>query len=143
MLTVEGQVASPRSFDLKGLQGLPSQIEDVSALVPGRQGGAVWLRDALAAAGVLPAARFATLAAADGGFAISVPLLPLLERALLLYRKGDSPLPADKGGPVRVLFTGDVACHADEIDACAMVKGLGRIRLTEQQEADVGHRPHS
>ena len=139
MLTVEGQVASARSFDLKRLRSLPAQIDDVSGLVPGREGGAVWLRDVLAAAGVAPSAKFATLASADGRFAIAVPLRPLLDRAVLVYRSGDAPLPANKGGPVRLLLTGKVECQADEIDACAMVKGLGRIRLTEEQEADVGH----
>jgi len=142
MLIVEGELDEPRSIDLAGLRRLPAQIEDVSQLVPGRDGAAVWLRDVLAQSGLRPSGRFATLASADGKFAISVPLQPLLERAMLVYRKGEAPLPASKGGPVRLLLTGKVECEAPDIDACAMVKGLARIRVTAEREPDVGHVHH-
>ena len=108
-------------------------------MVAGREGGAVWLHALVAPS---PRARFATLASADGKFAISVPLSPLLERALLVYRLGDAPLPPSKGGPVRVLLTGDVPCSGEQLDACATVKGLGLVRLTAEREPDVGHKPH-
>lgn len=139
MLTVEGDVAAPRSFDDAALGALQDQIADVAALVPGREGSAIWLRALLAEAGVLPTARFATLSSSDGKFAICVPLQPLLDRAVLLYRLGGAPLPEKKGGPVRVLLTGEVPCEGPGLDACAMVKGLGRIRVTAEREADVGH----
>jgi DMSO/TMAO reductase YedYZ molybdopterin-dependent catalytic subunit len=142
MLTIEGELTSPRSLDCFELRRLPGQIEDVSTVVPGREGSAVWLRDLLAQAGLKPSARFATLASGDGKFAISVPLQPLLERAVLVYRKAEAPLPPSSGGPVRLLLTGKVECEAPDIDACAMVKGLGRIRITAEREADVGHNHH-
>ena len=140
MLTIEGEVASPRSFDVAALRALPGQIPDVAAVLPGREGSAVWLKALLTDAGLKPSARYATLASSDGKFAICVPLAALLDRALLLYRIGDGPLPDKKGGPVRVLLTGEVACEAPDLDACAMVKGLGRVRLTAEREADVGHK---
>ena len=142
MFTIEGELDSPRSIDPSELARLPAQIQDVSTLVPGRDGSAVWLRDVLAQAGLKPSARFATLASGDGKFAISVPLQPLLDRAVLVYRKDGAPLPVSKGGPVRVLLTGKVECQAPDIDACAMVKGLGRIRVTAEKEPDVGHVHH-
>jgi DMSO/TMAO reductase YedYZ molybdopterin-dependent catalytic subunit len=142
MLIIEGELDRPRSIDLAELRRVPAQIEDVSKVVPGRDGSAVWLRDVLAESGVKTSARFATLASGDGKFAISVPLRPLLERAMLVYRKGDAALPAAKGGPVRLLLTGKVECEAPDIDACAMVKGLARIRVTAEQEPDVGHVHH-
>jgi DMSO/TMAO reductase YedYZ molybdopterin-dependent catalytic subunit len=142
MLTLEGELTSPRAIDPAELRRVPAQIEDVSTIIPGREGSAVWLRDLLAQAGLKPSARFATLASGDGRFAISIPLQPLLERAVLVYRKGDAPLPSSSGGPVRVLLTGKVECEAPDIDACAMVKGLGRIRVTPEREADVGHKHH-
>jgi DMSO/TMAO reductase YedYZ molybdopterin-dependent catalytic subunit len=142
MLTLEGELASPRSLELSQLRRLPAQIEDVSTIIPGREGSAVWLRDVLAEAGLEPSARFATLASGDGKFAISIPLQPLLERAVLVYRKADAPLPPSSGGPVRLLLTGKVECEAPDIDACAMVKGLARIRVTREREADVGHKHH-
>jgi DMSO/TMAO reductase YedYZ molybdopterin-dependent catalytic subunit len=142
MLIIEGELDGPRSIDPTELRWLPAQIDDVSTLIPGRDGSAVWLRDVLAQSGLKPSARFATLASGDGKFAISVPLQPLLERAMLVYRKGDAPLPVAKGGPVRLLLTGKVECEAPDIDACAMVKGLARIRVTAEQESDVGHVHH-
>jgi DMSO/TMAO reductase YedYZ molybdopterin-dependent catalytic subunit len=140
MLTLEGELTSPGSLEPFELRRVPAQIEDVSTIIPGREGAAVWLRDVLAQAGLKASARFATLASGDGRFAISIPLQPLLERAVLVYRKGDAPLPPSSGGPVRVLLTGKVECEAPDIDACAMVKGLGRIRVTPEREADVGHK---
>ncbi|TMA73417.1 MAG: hypothetical protein E6J58_09310 [Deltaproteobacteria bacterium] len=142
MLIIEGELDGPRSIDPTDLRMLPVQIDDVSKVVPGRDGSAVWLRDVLAQSGLRPSGRFATLASGDGKFAISVPLQPLLERAMLVYRKGDAPLPLSKGGPVRLLLTGKVECEAPDIDACAMVKGLARIRVTVEREPDVGHVHH-
>ena len=140
MLIVEGELRS-RSMDFAELRRL-GQIEEVSKLIPGREGSAVWLREVLAQSGLKQSARFATLASGDGKFAISVPLQPLLDRAMLVYRKGDEPLPASKGGPIRLLLTGKVECEAPDIDACAMVKGLVRIRVTAAPEPDVGHAHH-
>ena len=142
MLIIEGELDEPRSIDPTELRRLPAQIDDVSKVVPGRDGSAVWLRDLLAQAVLRPSSRFVTLASGDGKFAISVPLQPLLERAMLVYRYGDAPLPASKGGPVRLLLTGKVECEAPDIDACAMVKGLARIRVTAEREPDVGHVHH-
>ena len=142
MLIIEGELDGPRSIDPTDLRRLPVQIDDVSKVVPGRDGSAVWLRDVLARSGLRSSGRFATLASGDGKFAISVPLQPLLERAMLVYRKGDAALPLSKGGPVRLLLTGKVECEAPDIDACAMVKGLARIRVTAEREPDVGHAHH-
>jgi DMSO/TMAO reductase YedYZ molybdopterin-dependent catalytic subunit len=142
MLLLEGEMETPRSIGASELHQLPTQVDDVSTLVPGRDGSAVWLRDVLEQCGLKPSARFVTLASGDGKFAISLPLQPLLQRALLVYRIGDAPLPVAKGGPVRLLLTGKVECNAPEIDACAMVKGLARVRLTSEREADVGHVHH-
>jgi DMSO/TMAO reductase YedYZ molybdopterin-dependent catalytic subunit len=139
-LTIEGEVISARSIGFEDLARAPDQVPDVGALVAGREGGGVWLRSVLGTTGVKPGARFATLASHDEAFAISVPLSPLLERALLVYRLGDAPLPPGKGGPVRVLLVDAPECGAEEVDACAGVKGLGRIRLTAERESDVGHK---
>jgi hypothetical protein len=140
MLLIEGECEAPGSFDLKALSDLPEQISDVSKLAPKREGGAVWLRVLLERARRRGSARFATLASGDGSFAISVPLAPLLERAFLVYRLGDAALPDNKGGPVRLLLTGDVPCESTEqLDACAQVKQLARIKLTNAREPDIGH----
>src|SRR5438105_14824587 len=100
MLTVEGEVDRPRVLQHADLSALPDQIDSVGAVIPGREGGAVWLRALLERAGLKPSAKFATLASDDSKFAICVQLAPLLEHAVLVYRKGGEPLPAAKGGPV-------------------------------------------
>ena len=128
------------SFDLQSLSKLPGQVQDVAAHAKNREGTGVWLREVVQAAGGAGQAQFATLSSAGGDFAICVPLAPLLERALLIYRIGEAELPAAKGGPVRLVLSGAVPCKSKvELDACAQVKQLARVRLTREREPDVGH----
>lgn len=139
-LLVDGEVETPRTFSFGELAALPRQVTDVSSLIAGKQGGAVWLDAVLAAAGAKPGARFATLVADDGKFAVSVPLDAVRSNAIVAYRLGDGPLPDKQGGPIRFYVVDAKACGADSgVDACANVKRLGRIRLTANREPDVGH----
>jgi DMSO/TMAO reductase YedYZ molybdopterin-dependent catalytic subunit len=135
---VDGEVAAPREFDFAALAALPEQVDDVAALVPGREGGAVRLRSLLAAVRPTDGARWATLHAGDGRFSISVPLEPLAE-AVLVYRSGDGPLPPARGGPVRFLIPGVERCGLEGVDACANVKGVARIRLTREKDPAATH----
>jgi hypothetical protein len=140
MLVVEGEVAQRRELAFTDLAALPEQVGDVGALVPGKQGGAVWLDSVLAAAGAKATARFATLVADDGRFAVSVPLDAVRTNAVIAYRLGEGPLPDKQGGPARFYVVDAKACGADSgVDACANVKRLGRIRLTATREPDIGH----
>lgn len=140
MLLVEGDVENPRELTFADLAALPKQVADLSALVPGKQGGAVWLDAVLAAAGAKATARFATLVADDGKFAVSVPLDAVRTNAVVAYRLGDGPLPDKQGGPARFYVVDAKACGDESgVDACANVKRLGRIRLTAVREPDVGH----
>ena len=139
-LIVEGEVNRMRELSFEELAALPRQVPDVGSLVPGKQGGAVWLDAVLEAAGAKPDARFATLVADDGAFAVSVPLDAVRTNAIVAYRLGDGPLPEKQGGPARFYVVDAKACGDDSgVDACANVKRLGRIRLTAAREADVGH----
>lgn len=139
-LRIEGEVANARELGFAELAALPKQVADVGALVPGKQGGAVWLDAVLAAAGAKATAKFATLVADDGTFAVSVPLDAVRTNAIVAYRLGDAPLPDKQGGPVRFYVVDAKACGADSgVDACANVKRLARIRLTAAREPDVGH----
>ena len=140
LLIVEGEVERPLSLDFAALAALPRQVADLGALVPGKQGGAVWLDAVLAAAGTKGAAKFATLVADGGSFAVSVPLDAVRTNAVVAYRLGDAALPEKQGGPVRFYVVDAKACGDDSgVDACANVKRLGRIRLTATREPDVGH----
>jgi DMSO/TMAO reductase YedYZ molybdopterin-dependent catalytic subunit len=132
MLRITGEVARPRAFDRDELRGLPQQIEDVGALVPGRSGGGVRLAALLDAAGARGA--FATLVSSDG-FSISVPLAAVKD-GIVTYRLADGPLPEKQGGPVRFYVGRAVECDVGEVDACANVKGLVEIRVTATKAQD-------
>ena len=141
-LIVEGRVRRRLELTAAELLELDEQVTDIAELVPGRSGGGVWLRSLLAAAGADDDARWARLGSADGAFRISVPLDALRERGLVVYRLGDGDLPVDKGGPMRLFIVDVPECGTAPLDACANVKGLGRIELSSDKLADVGHEPH-
>lgn len=129
-LRVEGEVRTPRALHFADLATLPEQITDIGTLIPGRQGGGVWLRALLDAIDVGERAIYLTLHATDGQFSASVPLDAVRDHAVVLYRLGDEPLPVTQGGPIRFLITNVEACGIGEVDACANVKFLGVLELT-------------
>jgi hypothetical protein len=129
-LRVEGEVDTPREFHFTDLAALPDQIPDIGILMPGREGGGVWLRALLEATGARPQASHITLQATDGNFSASVPLAAVRDRALVAYRLGEAPLPPAQGGPLRFFITDIEECAIGEVDACANVKFLGTIELT-------------
>lgn len=130
VLHIDGEVQTPCAFDFSDMTSLPNQIADVAALMPGRQGAAVRLRTLLETAGLGPRATYITLHATDGDYAASVPLDAVADRAILVYRVDDGPLPESQGGPVRFLIPDVNACGIGEVDACATVKHLSRIEVT-------------
>lgn len=119
LISAEG-VALPLSR--AALQALPQQIPDVSVVVAGRSGQGVWLRDVLPLLGqVAPGSQFMVVAS-DG---LTTPPTPIADigDAVLVHSLGDAPLPANQGGPFRLLAGGK--------SRCANVKGVARIRLVE------------
>ncbi len=134
-LVVTGRVSDPRTYDFEALAAMPEQIADVSVLMPERAGGAVRLSTLLQAAGPAPDARFITIEASEG-YSASVPLEAVADQAIILYRNGDSPIAADQGGPLRFLIPDVAACQTAEVDACANVKHLSRITLSQERGKD-------
>ena len=126
---IEGSVRSEGTLDFEALAALAGQIDDVSTVVPGREGGAVALSAVLEAIGVANDATHISVIASDGSFAASVPL-DAVRDAVLLYRLGDAELPASKGGPVRFLIPDAAKCRSAEVDTCANVKFVGTLRLS-------------
>jgi DMSO/TMAO reductase YedYZ molybdopterin-dependent catalytic subunit len=103
-LRIEGEVHAPRAFRFADLAALPGQVPDIGTLIPGRQGGGVWLCSLLEATRARPQASHITLHATDGDFSASVPLAAVRDRAIVVYRLGDAPLPAAQGGPMRFFY---------------------------------------
>ena len=129
-LEVCGQVQQPGVFDFEALAQLSGQIEEISALVPGRSGGGVRLASLLAAVRPRPEATHLTVESSDGGFSASVPLSDVVGSGVMLYRLGSQALPTQQGGPFRFLITDAQTCATGGVDLCANVKFVGRIVLS-------------
>lgn len=101
-----------------------ARIDDVSQVVPKREGRAVKLGALLAAACPPPEAKYLTLHSSDGTFSASIERAEVEDRALLIYEQQDGmPVPESAGGPLRFVIP-------NFNDPCANVRGLGRIELS-------------
>lgn len=128
---VEGEVA----FGYEDLRALPDedQVADVGALVPGRKGRAARLAALLRRARPRREVAHVAVRSADGRFEATQPLEAVAD-ALVVYALGDRPLPADQGGPFRLLIPG---CQ----DPCANVKQVAALELRAAPGANTC--PHS
>lgn len=142
VLHIEGAVSEPRRLTLADLAALPEsdQVRDVSQLDPKRQGEAVRFSAILRLVGVQEHARYLGLHAETDNFHASIPLEPIRDRALLIYRLEGRPVPAKNGGPFRFFIPDYAACRTHEIDECANVKFVDRMELTAAPGFD--NRPH-
>jgi DMSO/TMAO reductase YedYZ molybdopterin-dependent catalytic subunit len=106
-LSVEGQVATPRTFSLDELRALPSRTQitrhtcEEGWTAIGQWTG-VPLSLVLGAAGILPSARFVLFHAYDG-WVDSVDLLDALHpQTILAYGMNGRDLPTPHGAPLRL-----------------------------------------
>jgi DMSO/TMAO reductase YedYZ molybdopterin-dependent catalytic subunit len=138
VLTVDGAVERPLRLTLADLDALPepAQVRDVSRFQPKRQGDGVTLEAILDRAGVHPAANYVTLHADRDDFHVSIPLQPVREQGIIVYRLGRDRLGPEHGGPIRFLVKDPNVCHTGELDECANVKYLSRIELTTRRGRD-------
>ncbi|MDG2308713.1 MAG: molybdopterin-dependent oxidoreductase [Candidatus Binatia bacterium] len=134
-LRLDGEVERELELAFEDLAGFPGQVDDLTRLVPGREGGAVRFGSLLEAAQPRASATHATLSSGDGDFTASVPLEALAE-AVVAYRDGDAALPASRGGPFRFFIPEGGACATAEVDQCANVKFLATIRFTAGRGQD-------
>jgi G3E family GTPase len=111
-----------RRVDRAWLGALPDQVPDVGALIPGRAGAAVPLREVLRGAGIdIEGGRSLVVVARDGFVTPPTPASELLD-GLIVHSLGGGALPEPQGGPFRLLVPG-------RKDACGNVKGVVRITL--------------
>ena len=103
------------------LAALPGQVPDVAALIPGREGRGVYLREVLELVAE-DGERF-VLSASDGMSTEPVAVGEAGE-AVLVHSLGDGPFPREKGGPYRLLIP-----PGEGRSACANVKALDRVRI--------------
>lgn len=119
---LEGPEGSSRPVNRSDLMALPRQITDVSTLVPGRKGEAVWLADVLALVSAKSKLPF-VLVAGDGMTSAPVAIGEAGE-ALLVHSLNGEPYPRDKGGPFRVFVP-----PGEGRSACSNVKQVVRIAV--------------
>lgn len=138
VLTIDGLVEQPLRLSFDDLDALPepARVVDVSRFHPKRRGDGVALEAILARAGVLAEANYVTLHADRDDFHVSVPLGPVREQGIVVYRLGDGRLGLDEGGPIRFLIRDPAVCNTGEMDECANVKYLSRIELTTRRGRD-------
>ena len=138
VLTIDGLVERPARLSFADLDALPeaARVPDVSRFHPKRRGDGVELDALLHRVGVRPEANYVTLHADRDDFHVSVPLGPLREQGIVVYRLGAGRLGIDEGGPIRFLIRDPSACHTGELDECANVKYLSRIELTTRRGRD-------
>ena len=121
-----GLFDAPQGFGFAELSAFPmaQQVPDVSERVPGREGRAVRLDALIQRCQPQGGATHVQVGSGDGDFTSSVTLEEA-RQGLLLYALDGAPLPADKGGPFRLLIPGGS-------DKCANVKHVARIELTAE-----------
>jgi DMSO/TMAO reductase YedYZ molybdopterin-dependent catalytic subunit len=137
-LVIDGLVERPLRLTLDDLDALPelARVADVSRFHPKRRGDGVTLEAILERAGARPEANYATLHADRDDFHVSVPLEPLREQGIVVYRLGEGRLGIEDGGPIRFIVRDPSVCHTGELDECANVKFLSRIELTTRRGRD-------
>jgi DMSO/TMAO reductase YedYZ molybdopterin-dependent catalytic subunit len=138
LLKVEGLVEHPLELRFDDLALLPDrfQVPDVSRFQPQRHGDGVWLEALLERARPLPEANYLTLHADRDDFHVSIPLAAVRGEALVVYKRGQSRLALEQGGPIRFLIRDPAACHTSELDDCANVKYLSRIERSSRRGRD-------
>jgi G3E family GTPase len=113
-----------KRVDRGALIALPNGIEDVSVLIPKRQGSAARISALFDALGV-PRSGTAVVCASDG-FASEPVSLAALAEGVLVHSVDGTALGEKQGGPFRLLIPEGVAGAPS---ACANVKGVTRIVL--------------
>ena len=132
LLAIDGAVDNPLEVSWQQLRDLDPgcQVEDISSLVPGREGAAVTLAGLLELVQVQSDADYLGLHASRDDFHASIPLAVVVDRGLLVHSIHGQPLAVDAGGPFRFYIKDFAACQVAEVDECANVKFLDRIEFT-------------
>lgn len=109
-------------IDRARLLDVPDPMPDVSVQFPKRAGSAARIEALFAELGA-PEQGSAVVVAGDG-FASEPVALKVLRRGVLLHTLEGAPLPADEGGPFRLLIPEDASSTPI---SCANVKGVAKV----------------
>ena len=142
LLKITGEVEKPLELTFADLAAIPQdhQLTNVIGITKKYPGDAIKMSGLLEWVGLKSIATHIGLHGSADDFHASIPLAPVLEKAILIDRLDGQPLNIQNGGPTRFFFPDHAACHVDEIDECANVKFLDHIELTIGKGFD--NRPH-
>ena len=131
VLHIDGSVLQPIALDRHALAALPAehQVEDVGTIQAGMSGKGILLKGLLDIPSLAIGTDYVTFHSEDDRFSASLPLRQALDHAVLVYEYDGQPLPAERGGPFRLVTPGLG-------DLCANVKGVGRIELSKGKGKD-------
>ena len=128
VLRVDGLVTIPCYFGFESLRAIARQLVEPSALLAGREGGAVPLEALLEAAGVRAGAQSIVAESDDGSYVTTMPF-ESMRQCVIFYRIAEAPLPRGLGGPYRLMTSGRVGSGD--------VKALGSIYVSDRRFVDV------
>ena len=140
-LRVEGALSKDVILLFPTWLHFPDQIPDVSQLLPGREGGGVRLRVHISTQSLRQLQRSTLRFNQVTGNSLPVSHSKRYAMPLSPIALGNEPLPEKKGGPFRFLIPNVDECAIGGVDACANVKFLARIELSQQPGQD--NRPTS
>lgn len=126
-----GKIARELELGFDDLRQLPSefQVADASCFVAGIAGAAVRLAGLLAHAQAQPHPLFVNAGTRDGAVRIAVFRQHVEPLGLVVYARDGRPLPAEEGGPFRLVLPG---YH----DGAGDLRDLGWIEVARSQGPD-------
>jgi len=132
-LRISGEVERPAALGVEDLARFETH-EHVTVEKAGGDGATragVFLKSILSRVRPRPSVRYITLRSPSDQFFVCVPIEGIAERAVILATTGGEPMDRKEGGPFRFYIPGAPACQTAAIDACANVKHLEEIILSE------------
>ncbi len=128
-LRLTGLKRGKPSISWEEIAALPGTVPDLAAIVSDAVGEAVPVVAVINEAEPDDDAGYCSVVSADGSYTASIPLADLIDGGWLAFRLGNAPLPAEKGGPMRLT----VALGGT---LCWNVKDVGELRFTASKEPD-------
>ena len=104
-------------------------VEDAGRLSDGSVGTAVPVASVVERFSIDPSATHCSVVSRDSSYSASIPVDELLGGGWLVYALDGKPLPADKGGPLRLSVVQGATL-------CWNVKDVGELRFTAGKEQD-------
>ena len=124
-----GRASGRHRLSWDDIAALPGTLEQIPLAAAGAVGAAVPAAALVEIAQPDDDAAFCTVISTDGDYRASIPLSDLLEGGWVAFQADGRPLPASKGGPLRLIV-------AKGRTLCWNVKDVGELRFTAAKQPD-------